>query len=212
MRLLLATRNEGKKAEYAELLQGLELELTTLLEEGIIEDVVEDGETFADNALLKARTYADISGLLTLADDSGLEVDALGGAPGVYSARYGGETSSDEDRYNLLLHNLRSATAGERTARFICVIALAWPGGRAKMFEGSIEGRITREPRGMHGFGYDPVFLVPEYGRTMAQLLPEVKNRISHRARAAAKLLPVLAGIVAQAAAEEGETDGDQDT
>ena len=147
--------------------------------------MVEDGATYADNALLKARSYAARSGLLTLADDSGLEVDALGGAPGVRSARYAGEDASDAQRCALLLRNLEGVPDEARTARFRCVIALAWPDGRTALAEGVCDGRISQALSGAHGFGYDPIFFVPEYGRTMAELPSEVKNRISHRARAA---------------------------
>jgi len=184
-KLLIATHNAGKKAEYTELLQGLDLELITLaeLEVGLV--IAEDGATFAQNALLKARSYAAATGLLTLADDSGLEVDALGGAPGVHTARYGGEGLSDEERYWLLLQNLKGVPDERRGARFRCVIALAWPNGHTELAEGNCEGRIAHEPRGEGGFGYDPIFDLPEFGCTMAELPAEVKNRISHRARAA---------------------------
>jgi len=192
VKLLIATHNQGKKAEYAGLLRGLELELTTLDEVGIVHDVEENGATYQENALLKARAYAQISGLLTLADDSGLEVDALGGAPGVRTARYAGQGAGDRERYELLLRNMQHVPDAQRTARFRCVIALAWPGGRTEVVEGTCEGSITHEPRGSHGFGYDPVFYVPEYGCTMAELPAEVKNRISHRARAAQAARAVL--------------------
>ena len=196
MKLLIATRNAGKKAEYAHILAGLGIELLTLSDLGITQEVEETGETFVENALLKARTYAALTHLLTLADDSGLEVDALGGAPGVRSARYAGENAGDEDRYRLLLRRLEGVPEKARAARFRCVIALVWPDGREKVVEGSCEGRITREPRGEHGFGYDPVFFVPELGCTMAELPLEAKNRISHRARAGALARAVLARAV----------------
>lgn len=192
IKLLLATHNAGKKAEYAALLQGLDLELVTLADLGITNAIAEDGETFAQNALLKAKGYAKASGLLTLADDSGLEVDALGGAPGVHTARYGGEGLSDPERYQLLLQNMQGIPEEQRTARFRCIIALAWPDGRTQLAEGVCEGRIAHEPRGEHGFGYDPIFYLPEFGCTMAELPPEVKNRISHRARAAAAIREIL--------------------
>jgi XTP/dITP diphosphohydrolase len=195
VRLLVATRNAGKKREYERLLEGLGLELVTLEDLGIDLEVAETGDTFAANALLKAAAYAEVSGLPTLADDSGLEVDALGGAPGVRSARYAAEAgaATDEDRYRVLLERLRDVPEAERTARFRCVIAVAWPDGAVDTAEGAVEGRIAASPRGQHGFGYDPVFYMPEYGRTMAELGPEVKNRISHRARAALAIRPALA-------------------
>jgi XTP/dITP diphosphohydrolase len=192
--LLIATHNKGKKSEYAALLQGLELELTTLAELGIAHDVEENGATYQENALLKARAYAQLSGLLTLADDSGLEVDALDGAPGVRTARYAGVGASDRDRYALLLRNLEGVPDAQRTARFRCVIALAWPEGRTEVVEGTCEGYITHAPKGDRGFGYDPVFYVPECGCTMAELPAEVKNLISHRARAAQAARALLAG------------------
>jgi len=192
MRLLIATHNPGKKREYTSLLKGLDLELVTLDELGITTAIKEDGASYAENALLKARGYATATGLPTLADDSGLEVDALDGAPGLRAARFAGPGATDEQRYLLLLERLRGLPDQQRTARFRCVIALAWPDGRAETTEGTCEGRIIREPRGKHGFGYDPVFYVPEYGCTMAELPPEIKNRISHRARAAEAAREIL--------------------
>ncbi|HUV94031.1 MAG TPA: XTP/dITP diphosphatase [Anaerolineae bacterium] len=192
MKLLIATRNRGKKREYAKLLEGLEMQLITLDDLGVTKTIKEDGASYTENALLKARGYAAATGLVTLADDSGLEVDALDGAPGVLTARYAGQGATDEQRYSLLLKQLKDVPHEHRTARFRCVIALAWPDGRVEITEGICEGRITREPRGEHGFGYDPVFYVPEYGCTMAELPPEIKNRISHRARAAAAASEIL--------------------
>jgi XTP/dITP diphosphohydrolase len=159
--------------------------LTYPAQEGIDIEVEETGSTFAENARLKATAYARASGLLTLADDSGLEVDALSGEPGTRSARYAGQGASDEDRYRLLLSKLEGVSWEGRTARFRCVIAVARPQGEVRIAEGTCEGVIAFEPKGEHGFGYDPVFYTPEHGQTMAELEPEVKNRISHRARAA---------------------------
>jgi len=193
MKLLVATTNQGKKAEYQELLAELDLDLVSLLDLGIAHDVEETGSTFEENALIKAVAYASEACLLTLADDSGLEVDALAGAPGIRSARYGEPGFDDKDRYRLLLHNLRDVPDESRTARFRCAIALVWPDGRQVVVDGTCEGMITRTPRGDNGFGYDPVFYVPEYGRTMAELPAEIKNRISHRAHAAIKVVEVLA-------------------
>jgi len=186
VKLLIATNNQGKLREYLALLEGLPLELTYLAKEGIHLKVEETGKSFTENAILKARTYAEASGLVTLADDSGLEVDALGGEPGIQSARYGG-LKTDEERYRLLLKRLEGVPWEKRSARFRCVIAIAFPGGEVHTFEGSCEGMINFEPRGQYGFGYDPVFYLPEYGLTMAELPPEEKNRISHRARALRK-------------------------
>jgi XTP/dITP diphosphohydrolase len=195
-RLLIATRNEGKLREYEQLLTGLSISLTYLTEEGITYDVEETGHTFSQNAIQKAREYARISGLPTLADDSGLEVDALHGEPGVHSARYAGALATDEDRYRLLLQRLNGVPWEQRSARFRCVITVAQPGGGTYSSEGVCEGVIAIAPEGEHGFGYDPIFFLPEYGKTMAQLAPEVKNLISHRARAAQGIAPILEGVV----------------
>jgi XTP/dITP diphosphohydrolase len=186
MRLLVATNNPGKIREYDDLLAGLRLDLCGLAEVGLDTEVKETGQTFAENALLKALAYGRASRLLTLADDSGLEVEALGGAPGVYSARYAGKGASDADRYRKLLAALEGVPWEKRAARFRCVIALAWPDGRIETFEGQCDGVIAFEPQGTNGFGFDPVFYMPEHGCTMAELPTEVKNRVSHRARAAA--------------------------
>jgi XTP/dITP diphosphohydrolase len=193
MRLLIATHNRGKLAEYAELLRELPVELVSLADMGVAFDVEETGATFAENALLKARAFAEATGLISVADDSGLEVDALDGAPGVYSARYAGPDATDEGRYRKLLGELAEMGKPKRTARFRCVIAVAWPDGRRALTEGAIEGVIACAPRGEQGFGYDPVFYLPERRCTMAELPPEVKNQISHRAIAARALAELLA-------------------
>jgi len=190
--LLIATHNPGKLREYRQLLRDLPLEITDLDAEGITEEIPETGKTFAENAIQKATAYARISGLWTWADDSGLEVDALNGEPGVRSARFGGPGASDEDRYRLLLQRMAHVPPGQRSARFRCVIAIATPDGRVEVAEGRCEGEIALAPRGAHGFGYDPVFYLPEWGKTMADLSPEEKNRISHRARAAQAARAIL--------------------
>ena len=192
VKLLIATHNPGKVREYEELLAGLPLELTYPAQEGLDIEVAETGESFAENARLKAAAYARASGLLTLADDSGLEVDALGGEPGIRSARYAGKGASDEDRYRLLLEKLREVPWEERTARFRCVIAVATPEDQIRTAEGTCEGIIAFAPKGEHGFGYDPVFYFQEYGMTMAELSPATKNKISHRARAAQGVRDIL--------------------
>ena len=184
MRLLLATRNRGKLREYRQLLAGLPLELVSLKDLDITIDIPELGESFLENATLKASGYARLSGITTLADDSGLEVDALGGAPGVQSARWAGPAAGDRERIQLLLERLRDVPPAARGAQFRCVVAIATADGRLFTAEGSCRGLIIDQPRGRHGFGYDPVFLLPELGVTMAELAPEAKNRISHRARA----------------------------
>ena len=183
-KLLIATHNQGKLREFRQLLADLDLEVTDLDAVGITHDVEETGTTFAENAILKARAYAEMSGLLTWSDDSGLEVDALGGQPGVYSARYGGPGLTPRDRYLLLLETLAHKPDQEWTARFRCVVALAKPSGELQTVEGTLEGIITDQPAGEHGFGYDPIFYLPEYQATLAELLPNVKNRISHRGKA----------------------------
>ncbi len=195
-KLLVATRNRGKVREYEQLLAGLRADITYLDAEGIEDEVTETGSTFGDNAVQKARAYARLSGLLTLADDSGLEVDALGGEPGVHSARYAGPGATDEQRFRLLIKKIEGVTWEERTARFRCVIAVAEPDGETHTAEGVCEGVIALAPQGEHGFGYDPVFYLPEHGKTMAQLPPEVKNRVSHRAGAARGIRPILARLL----------------
>jgi XTP/dITP diphosphohydrolase len=186
MRMLIATNNPGKVREYDDLLRGLGLELCGLADMGLESQVDETGHTFDENARLKAQAYCQASHLLTLADDSGLEVAMLDGAPGVHSARYAGQGASDADRIRKLLAALDGVPWDDRAARFRCVIALAWPDGRLETFEGQCTGVIALEPKGTNGFGFDPVFYLPELNCTMAELPMDVKNRISHRARAAA--------------------------
>lgn len=182
-RLLLATNNPGKLHELIPLLGDLPLHIVTPQALGLHLDVEETGTTYTENACLKAAGFAQASGLLTLADDSGLEVDALNGAPGVYSARYAGTAASDADRRAKLMDVLRQVPA-PRQARFRCVVAIAQPGGAIECFEGVCEGEIILEERGANGFGYDPVFYIPDHGCTMAELPAAVKNQMSHRARA----------------------------
>ncbi|MCX6049949.1 MAG: XTP/dITP diphosphatase [Chloroflexi bacterium] len=186
-KLLIATHNPGKIREYQTLLADLPLTVTSLRAEGIEHDVEETGVTFAENAILKAKAYGQLSGLWTWADDSGLEVDALEGRPGVYSARYAGPNTTDQDRYQKLLGELSQLPDQPRTARFRCVIALALSNGEIHTIDDTIEGVISMQPSGEHGFGYDPVFFIPELGKTLAELPAEVKNQISHRGKAAAR-------------------------
>ena len=197
MRLLIATHNRGKLVEFQELLADLPIELVTLDQIGIQDDVEETGETFAENAHSKAVEYARRSGLLTLADDSGLQVDALGGEPGVRSKRYAGENKSDPERVAFLLDKLRDVPRGRRSARFRCVIVIAAPSGETYECDGKCEGLIEFAPRGTNGFGYDPVFLFPDRGVTMAELSSDEKNRISHRGKAAEKARKVLERLIA---------------
>ena len=190
-KLLIATHNPGKIREYQTLLADLPLLVTSLRAEGIVDDVEETGETFAANARLKARAYAHQSGLWTWADDSGLEVDALDGRPGVYSARYAGPSATDRDRYQKVLAELQQYPERPRSARFWCVVAIASPDDEIFTTEASVEGEIITAARGEHGFGYDPIFYLPDLGKTMADLPAEIKNQISHRGKAsvAAKAL-----------------------
>jgi XTP/dITP diphosphohydrolase len=191
-KLLLATNNKGKIRELRSLLKGIDFDLVTLDDVGITTTVEETGQTMDENARLKATFYAAESDLLTLADDSGLEVDALGGEPGVRSARYAGNNASDTDRVNYLLSKLSSVPWEKRTARFRCVIAIASPEGHFALCDGECRGMITFGPKGSNGFGYDPVFYFPELGKTMAELSPETKGRISHRALATQKVPEIL--------------------
>jgi XTP/dITP diphosphohydrolase len=202
-KMLIGTNNAGKVRELMTILGVLPVETVTLRQAGIEMDVAETGATYEANARLKAESFAQVTGLLTLADDSGLEVEALGGGPGVYSARYAGDGASDAARRARLLAVLRDVPP-PRPARFRCVIALTMPeqkdptrlvissGLTTHFFEGTCEGEISLEERGTNGFGYDPVFFVPAYGCTMAELPEAVKNQISHRARAAQAALPFL--------------------
>jgi len=190
--LLLATRNRHKKRELQELLADMEVEILTLKDVDPIPEVVEDGETFEANAVKKARATAMAAGILSLADDSGLEVDALQGKPGVYSARFAGEHATDEENNAKLLKLMESVPDEKRTARFVSVIAICDPQGHVETVRGECKGTIARIPAGNGGFGYDPLFIPQGYEQTYAQLSAEEKNRISHRGVALAKAVPVL--------------------
>ena len=182
MKFILATHNPGKLREMADILSHLGVEVVSPADMGITVEVEETGATFAENAMLKAKAICAASGLPAIADDSGLCVDALNGGPGVYSARYGGEGLDDKGRYTLLLNSMRGQTT--RAAHFACAIACAFPGGKTLTAEGRCDGAIAFAPLGGGGFGYDPVFLVPEKGKTFGQLTAEEKSEISHRGRA----------------------------
>ena len=193
-KLLIATNNKGKIKELHDLLKDTGIELVTPAQLGLDLDVNENGRTYAENATKKAVAFAQASGLVSLADDSGLEVDALHGAPGLYSARYGspdGQKLSDADRRTFLVQNLRGKPR-PWTARFHATIAVAIPDGETRLAEGYSEGEIIPEERGTGGFGYDPIFLLSELGKTMAELSMEEKNRLSHRARAVSNAKPIL--------------------
>ena len=195
--LLIATRNAGKFEELEALLSGCPFDLVSLVDVGIDTEVPETGSTYEENAAIKAAAYARESGMLTLADDSGLEVEALGGEPGPLSSRYAGEGASDAQRIAFLLRKLENVPERDWAARFRCVIALAGPGRAVELYSGECRGRIVPVSRGREGFGYDPVFLFPEAGKTMAELAPEEKNLVSHRGAAARKAVVALRRITA---------------
>ena len=190
--LLIATRNAGKLEEISRLIAGASIQTVSLADVGVDREVDETGETFEANSTLKASTYARLSGLPTLADDSGLEVDALGGEPGVRSSRYAGDDATDADRVAFLLGRLQNEGRGPWRARFRCVIAIAWRHDDVELHAGVCEGVVIDTPRGSNGFGYDPVFLIPDLGRTMAELSPAEKNRVSLRGMAVRKAAAAL--------------------
>ena len=198
--LLIATTNQNKLREYAAIFSGLPIQLQSLRDLGITDDVEETGATFAENARLKAEFYAARSGLPALADDSGLEVHALDGEPGVRSARYAGPNATDADRNALLLKKIEHVPFHARLARFVCAIALARPDGTVEQVEGTLPGVIEVAPRGNNGFGYDPLFYLLDENATLAELPPERKNQISHRALATREALAVLERWVASGA------------
>jgi XTP/dITP diphosphohydrolase len=196
--LLIATTNLHKLEEYGQIFADLPVKLHSLRDVNIDIDVEETGETFRENALLKAKFYAQESGMLALADDSGLEVAALNGEPGVRSARYAGPGASDLDRINLVLKKLEGVPMHERLARFVCSIALARPDGTSEVVEGYLNGVIEHEPRGDNGFGYDPIFFVLDENATIGELPAERKNQISHRAVASKMALEILKDWLAE--------------
>ncbi|MDT8859478.1 XTP/dITP diphosphatase [Alkalihalobacillus sp. MEB130] len=185
--IVIATKNKGKIAEFKQMLDGWEVR--SLLDYPDIPDIEEDGDTFSKNAAKKAETLATYLNQMVVADDSGLEVDALDGRPGVYSARYAGSDKSDAANMGKVLTEMLDVPSEDRTARFICVMAVASPKKETRFYEGSCEGMIALEERGTNGFGYDPIFYVPELEKTMAQLTAEQKNERSHRANALHQLL-----------------------
>lgn len=197
-KLIFATSNQGKMKEIREILKDLNVEVLSLKEAGIEADIVEDGKTFEENALIKARAIRDLTGCMVLADDSGLEVDALNKEPGIYSARYMGEDTSYDIKNKNIIDRLNGLTGDERSARFVCVIAAAFPDGSEETRRGTIEGQIGFEIAGENGFGYDPIFYVPEFGCTTAELSSEDKNAISHRGKALRAMKEVIEQRIAE--------------
>lgn len=183
-KFIVATRNKGKLKEIKEILDGFQFEVLSMEEAGIYKDIEEYGTTFEENALIKAEEVFRLTGEMVMADDSGLEVDYLNGAPGVYSSRFAGEGATDGDRNNKLLDLLRDVPFEKRTARFVCAIAVVLPDGRHFAVKGTCEGYIGFKPEGDNGFGYDPLFYIPQYDITIAQMRSEEKNAISHRGKA----------------------------
>lgn len=183
-KIVFATNNEGKVKEIKEILKDFPIEVVSMKEMGITADIEENGATFEENSFIKARALVKLTGLPALADDSGLEVDYLNGEPGIYSARYLGRDTDYDYKNNYIIDKLSGAKGEERSARFVCVISLVLPDGREFVERGVVEGLIGYEQKGENGFGYDPIFYLPEYGKTSAELPPEEKNRISHRGKA----------------------------
>jgi XTP/dITP diphosphohydrolase len=192
LEIIAATKNKGKVVEIRRALRGLGFKIDSLNDFPDIPEVKEDGKSFNENALKKARFYSKYFGKLTIADDSGLEVDSLKGLPGIYSARYAGEGASDQERNQKLLGQMQGIPISKRGARFKCVIAVVSHDGREGVAEGSCRGKIGFKEMGKRGFGYDPVFILPQYGKTMAQITLEEKNRVSHRGKALRKLRRII--------------------
>jgi XTP/dITP diphosphohydrolase len=192
---MVATQNRGKVREIKKVMKGLGFRILSLNDFSGVPQIEEDGKNFLENALKKARFYSRYFGRLTLADDSGLEVDVLRGRPGVYSARYAGEGASTQENNRKLLKEMEAIPLSKRGARFKCVLALVSPEGKEVVVEGSCRGRIGFKEIGKKGFGYDPLFVLPSYGKTMAQLSVEEKNRISHRGKALRKLRKIIEGL-----------------
>ena len=187
-RMIFATGNENKMKEIREILGALPLEILSMKEAGVSADIVEDGKTFEENALIKARAICKLAGEMVLADDSGLEIDYLNKEPGIYSARYMGEDTSYDIKNARILERMEGVPDDQRTARFVCAMAAIMPGGEVICTEGIMEGLIGYEMKGTNGFGYDPIFYLPEYGMTSSEISPEKKNEISHRGKALRKM------------------------
>jgi len=183
-KIIFATKNQGKIAEIQEIMKELNLEILSLESAGIDTDIIENGSSFEENAIIKVKEIMKLTNDIVMADDSGLEIDYLNGAPGVYSSRFEGENTPYDIKNNKILSMLEGVPDEKRTARFVCVIAAGFPNGEIITTKGTIEGRIGYEIKGENGFGYDPIFYVPEYNMTTAQMSPQLKNQISHRAKA----------------------------
>ena len=195
-KIVFATANEGKVKEIKEILKDFPIEVVSMKEMGITADIEENGTTFEENSLIKARALVKLTGLPALADDSGLEVDYLNGEPGIYSARYLGRDTDYDYKNNYIIDKLSGAKGEERSARFVCVISLVLPDGREFVERGVVEGLIGYEQKGENGFGYDPIFYLPEYGKTSAELPPEEKNRISHRGKALTAMKKLIVTLI----------------
>lgn len=191
---IIATHNPGKVKEFKDILVPKGYDVKSLADIGFLEEIEETGHTFEENAVLKAEAVAKAVNKMVIADDSGLSVDNLGGSPGVYSARYAGEQKDDTANINKVLQELRGIEKEQRTARFRCALAVSIPGEETKTVEGHVEGYIAEEPKGENGFGYDPIFIVKDKDKTMAELTSDEKNKISHRANALKKLSQLLEG------------------
>lgn len=191
-KIIFATSNQGKMDEIRMIMKDFSIPIVSLKESGISTEIVEDGSTFEENAIIKAKAIMELTGCLTLADDSGLEVDYINKEPGIYSARYMGEDTPYEIKNQSIIDRLKDAKGSERSARFVCAIAACFPDGRVFTTTGTIEGEIGYEEKGEYGFGYDPILYVPEYGKTTGEMLPDFKNSISHRGVALKKMKKVL--------------------
>lgn len=195
-RLVFATGNKDKLKEIREILRGLEIEVISMKEAGIEEEIEENGTSFKENSLIKSKFICDKIKLPALADDSGLEIDFLGGEPGIYSARYLGRDTDYHTKNSIIIDKLKAAKTEERGARFVCAISLVLPDGREFVTEGVMEGEIAHEIKGENGFGYDPIFYLPEYGMSSAELSSEEKNKISHRGKALRNMVEIIRGLM----------------
>lgn len=193
-RIIFATTNENKVREVNMMMEDFDVELCTMKQAGVDVDIVEDGVTFEENAIIKAKTIMEITGEIAIADDSGLEVDYLDGAPGIYSARFLGEDTSYDIKNQYIIDKLKDAKGSERSARFVCAMAVAFPNGEILTCKGTIEGVIAYEQKGKNGFGYDPIVYVPEFEMTTGEMSPQLKNSISHRGKALEQMKKILKG------------------